>query len=521
MKIPDEPVLKTDDIQGDILAGFRKDHVRLVFVQFADAAVAELKKWLASFAAEVSTVRQVAGFNTVFRTMRDQMGREPDELSVLWRNISFTSQGLKKLIGPAEVAKFADAAFRNGAEARSTVIGDPSDGSAGDAMGWVIGSGQNVPDALVIIAADDKDDADAEAAKLQANIASFIACPAYVEKGQVRASDPGHEHFGYKDGISQPGVRGKKPDGSYFTPRFLDRTDPSFVYYAAPGQPLVWPGEFLLNLEKQKGNNTDPLDWRKMIDAPEWATNGSYLVFRRLQQDVQAFNDLVEQVHSTLIADAGFSKTPLELAGAMLVGRFKSGCPLMRSTTDNQALADDVYAANNFVFSEDTPTYLIPENPTVRPDGFPRATADPHGMRCPLGAHIRKVNPRDQETDFGDGYNNLQKRILRRGIPYGETDFDPMHPDRSDRGLLFMCYQASIVDQFEFLMQDWVNRSDHPEDQSGDDPLLSTRSARVFNACRPDTSMLPVNLRRAPIMATGAAYLFVPPISALRGRLTQ
>jgi Dyp-type peroxidase family len=521
MKIPDEPLLKIDDIQGDILAGFRKDHVRLVFFQFSDSTAAALKKWLASFASEISTARQVAGFNTLFRTMRDQLGREPEELSVLWRNVAFTSQGLKKLIGVTEVAKFVDAAFRNGAEARSTVIGDPSDGSPGDAAGWVIGSGQKIPDALVIIAADDRDDADAEAAKLQSEIAPFVAGPPHVEEGQVRSADPGHEHFGYKDGISQPGVRGKKPDGTYFTPRFLDTTDPNFPYYAAPGQPLVWPGEFLLNLEKQKGNNTDPLEWRKVVDAPEWATNGSYLVFRRLQQDVLAFNDLVEQVHSALIADASFSNTSLELAGAMLIGRFKSGCPLMRSTTDDQALADDVYAANNFLFAEDTPKYLIPKNTTVQPDAFPRATADPHGMRCPLGAHIRKINPRDQQTDFGDGYNNLQKRILRRGIPYGETDFDPARPDHSDRGLLFLCYQASIVDQFEFLMQDWVNRSDHPEDKSGDDPILSTRSGRVFNACRPDTSVLPISVARPPIVATGAAYLFVPPISALRGRLTQ
>jgi Dyp-type peroxidase family len=521
MKTPDEPVLKIDDIQGDILAGFRKDHVRLFFFRFADAAIPALKTWLVSFASEISNARQVAGFNTLYRSMRDQLRREPEELSVLWRNIGFTSQGLKKLVGESEVAKFADAAFRVGAEGRSTVIGDPSDGSPGNAGGWVIGSGQNVPDALVIIAADDEGDAENEATKLESQIAPFVSGAPYVEKGQVRTADRGHEHFGYKDGISQPGVRGKKSDGTYFTPRFLDSSDSNFPYYAAPGQPLVWPGEFLLNLEKQKGNNTDPLEWRKIIDAPEWATNGSYLVFRRLQQDVEAFNRLVDQVHTTLAADASFSQISPNIAGAMLIGRFKSGCPLMRSTDDDQSLADDVYAANNFIFAEDTPKYLIPENPTVQPDKYPGAAADRRGIRCPFGAHIRKVNPRDQETDFGDGYNNLQKRILRRGIPYGDTDFDPGHPDHSDRGLLFMCYQASIVNQFEFLMQDWVNRSDHPEDGSGDDPILSTRSARVFNACRPDSSVLPVTLQRAPIAATGAAYLFVPPISALKGRLAQ
>lgn len=513
--IVDEPILAIDDIQGDSIAGFRKDHVRLVFFQFTDSSTSSVKRWLSTYADKLATLRQVAGFNRVYKSMRLRMMREPVELSVLWRNIAFTSVGLQKLVGKAEVLKFVDTSFRAGAEELSTTVGDPSDGSPGDARNWVIGSGQKVPDGVVILAADIQDAVEQEAKTLCDEIASFTSSAPYVEVGEVRKTLPGHEHFGYKDGISQPGVRGKNPDGSYFTPRFLDPSDPHAPYFAAPGVALVWPGEFLLNQPKQKGDGTDPLEWKRTTDGPPWATNGSYLVFRRLQQNVAAFNDMVTSIHTVLSADPAFSAISLDLVGAMLVGRFTSGCPLMRSATDDVALAQNSYASNQFFFFSDTPEFVIPPNPVVSPDMFPMATADVHGERCPFGAHIRKVNPRDENTDHGPGNNNLQHRILRRGIPYG-SEFDPASPDNNDRGLLFLCYQASIVDQFQLLMHDWVNKDDAPRPDSGFDPIITPVAGGSFHAVRPDRTTLSVPLPKPVVTATGAAFLFAPPISAIK-----
>jgi Dyp-type peroxidase family len=450
--------------------------------------------------------------------MRLQMQREPVEMSVLWRNIAFTSIGLGKLVGPAEINKFADASFIAGAEALSTTIGDPSDGSPGDARNWIIGSRANIPDGLVILAADSKDLVDREATALCSQITSFSSTAPHVEIGETRRSDPGHEHFGYKDGISQPGIRGKNLDGSYFTTRYLDASDPHALYYAAPGQPLVWPGEFLLNQPKQKGANADPLQWKTTTDGPPWATNGSYLVFRRLRQDVAGFNATVTAVHAALSRDAAFSGISLDLVGAMLVGRFKSGCPIMRSVSDDTALANDVYASNQFFFFSDTPVFSILPNPIVLSDTFPSAKADLLGERCPLGAHIRKVNPRDENTDDGNGSNNLQHRILRRGIPYG-PEFDPASPDNSDRGLLFLCYQGSIVNQFQFLMQDWVNGNDAPRPTSGFDPVISPASRGTFYARRPDGTILSVALPAPVVSSTGSAFLFAPSISTIENLL--
>jgi Dyp-type peroxidase family len=517
--IVDEPLLAIDDVQGDILAGFRKDHVRLVFFQFAGGSVARVKQWLALFVQSLATTRQVAGYNAVYKAMRAQMQREPVEMSVLWRNISFTSAGLGKLVGMAEVQKFADASFIAGAESLSTTIGDPSDGSPGDARNWVIGSGAKVPDALVILAADSQDAVDSEARALCAQIGPFVMAAPHVEVGETRKTSPGHEHFGFKDGISQPGIRGKNPDGSYFMPRYLDASDPYAQYYSAPGVPLVWPGEFLLNQRKQKGANTDPLQWKMTIDGPPWVTNGSYLVFRRLRQDVAGFNAMVIAVHQTLSQDPAFSGISLELVGALIVGRFKSGCPVMRSLTDDRLLAQNTYASNQFFFFSDTPEFLIPPNPVVMPDIFPSAKADFLGERCPFGAHIRKVNPRDENTDEGDGSNNLQHRVLRRGIPYG-SEFDANAPDDEDRGLLFLGYQSSIVNQFQFLMQDWVNGNDAPKPTSGFDPVISPVSGRTFYVRRPDGTILSVALPKPVVTPTGGAFLFAPSISAIKERLT-
>jgi Dyp-type peroxidase family len=514
----DEPVLAIDDIQGDILAGFRKDHVRLVFFQFGAAAVKSVKEWLESYIPNLSTLRQVAGYNSVYKAMRLRMNREPVEMSVLWRNIAFTSTGLGKLIGQAEVNKFADESFVAGAESLSTTMGDPSDGSPGDARTWVTGSGANIPDAVVLIAADSRDALEREVDALTLRLAQFASAPPHIEIGEVRKSLPGHEHFGFKDGISQPGIRGKNPDGSYFTARYLDPTDPNASYFAAPGQPLVWPGEFLLNQPKQKGANTDPLQSKMTVDGPAWATNGSYLVFRRLRQNVNGFNAMAAAIHKALASDPAFARISLDLVGAMLVGRFRSGCPVIRSSTDNAKLAQNTYASNHFFFFSDTPTFSIPPNPIVAPDAFPPAKADLIGQRCPFGAHIRKVNPRDESTDVGDGSNNLQHRILRRGIPYG-PEFDPESPDDKDRGLLFLCYQASIVNQFQFLMQDWVNGSDAPKPASGLDPLISPITGGLFHAIRPDGTTISVALPAPVVTATGAAFLFVPPISAIKNRL--
>jgi Dyp-type peroxidase family len=141
---------------------------------------------------------------------------------------------------------------------------------------------------------------------------------------------------------------------------------------------------------------------------------------------------------------------------------------------------------------------------------------DVHGDRCPLAAHIRKVNPRAGPSDVSVP---LQKRLLRRGIPYGP--FVSENPSEDvDRGLLFLSYQCSIADQFEFLSTDWMNSPRRPAGSGGHDLVVGFEGAegrrRDFELPRPGGGPpFKVSTTEEWVVATGGEYLFAPSTAAL------
>lgn len=154
---------------------------------------------------------------------------------------------------------------------------------------------------------------------------------------------------------------------------------------------------------------------------------------------------------------------------------------------------------------------------TRPPDTLPPAVMDGDGQRCPLSGHVRKVNPRDEATDAGQGARTLRRRIIRRGVTYGPA-YSPRHR-KTDRGLLFLCYQASITDQFEFIWRQWSNAMNTPRGDAGLDPILSQNGndrpeARVTYFVQGE-KRAKVNIPQRFIINTGAAYLFAPSISAI------
>lgn len=176
---------------------------------------------------------------------------------------------------------------------------------------------------------------------------------------------------------------------------------------------------------------------------------GSYLVFQKLEQDVKLFKEkvirLAREVHSKKFTKKHSSRIVSEMegewVGAQMIGRFRDGTPI--------ALFDrpENCPTNNFDFSDDK-----------------------NGRKCPFHAHIRKTNPRNSVS-------NLEaKRIIRRGITYGKRNFDLSDWPSTGVGLLFMSYQASIVDQFEHIIKNWCGDKDFPKQNSGVDPLIG-RSA--------------------------------------------
>jgi Dyp-type peroxidase family len=341
----------------------------------------------------------------------------------------------------------------------------------------------------------------------------------FEQRGDTLPGDlRGHEHFGFKDGISQPGVRGKlsAAPGDYITPRYIAAGDDRRLYIAKPGQQLVWPGQFLLGEQRQSTE-----DQLNAIAAgsnfPNWAKRGSYLVVRRLQQDVPAFYSFVAR---------GAARTGIgrDKFAAMLVGRWPSGAPILRLPGgDNPALGDDDFANNHFIFDDDTRPSSLRPIPGYPGDTYPQAAADFLAQVCPHFAHIRKVHPRDTATEMGKPADTFTRMILRRGIPYGPQLVGVKKPTRkligADRGLMFLCYGASIEDQFEFLQRRWSNSASQPN-LGGFDPIIGQsgrRGSRIrFIDCPTPAGTFRIKMQDEWVTPTGGGYFFAPSISAIR-----
>jgi deferrochelatase/peroxidase EfeB len=341
------------DIQGNVIPGFNKDQVQLLFLRIDEPIAA--KRWIGRISESVATAREVWDFNQLFKRTKDRRGFEGAVKST-WINIAFSHRGLRKLVGD-EADRFTDKAFRR-AMKRSRA-------------NWVIGGRDSTVDIVLIVAADDPDDLNATMRRVKDDISapnretSGGVHVVFEQGGAARDGvTRGHEHFGWLDGVSQPGLRGRLSDAprDWLTPR--DSADPD---QGLPGQDLIWPGEFVfgypgqnprLRVEAEGPNSLSP-DGDENLVGPEWAKDGSYLVFRRLRQDVGAF-------HRFLYEEGRRHGVRPEALGARLVGRWPSGAPLVLAPiTDDPALGGDKQANNDFEFgpADDDEGRKVPAGP--------------------------------------------------------------------------------------------------------------------------------------------------------------
>jgi Dyp-type peroxidase family len=233
--------------------------------------------------------------------------------------------------------------------------------------------------------------------------------------------------------------------------------------------------------------------------APEWARNGSLLVYRRLQQDVKAFHEFLAAATQDLRRDGFDPDLTPERLGALLVGRWSSGWPVMRDNKTDRGATH--VGENHFGFTEAT-TAALPG------DAHPLNQQDPSGLICPFAAHIRKIQPRDDTTDIGPMERTFQKLLLRRGITFGPE----IDQTSAERGLLFVAFQSSIVEQFEFLMNEWVNDPNKPHANGGVDPILSTAKNATLQLSN-GTQSHSITVPGGWVVATGGEYMFAPGIS--------
>jgi Dyp-type peroxidase family len=520
----DEPLLEVEDIQGNILAGFNKDHQTLVALLIED--VGNAKRWLRRVHSIVASTAEVLAFNDLFRRLRSRRGMDPQGLAATWVNVAFSAAGLRKLMPAEEVDAIPDEAFQLGMLARAeAILHDPATpGAPGAPDTWRVGGPGNEADILLIVASDLPEE--------MANTVRWLLSPVdaadvvprvlYQEEGHSRVDLPGHEHFGFKDGVSQPAVRGRiaeNPD-VLLEPRLIAPNEPDAERLSRPGQPLLWPGLFVFGYPVQTREDGSSFDPGPV--SPEWLRNGSMLVFRRLLQDVAAFRRFVRQTAEEIALRPGFSWMTASILEAMFVGRWPSGAPLARSPLVDPGAGG--LSDNHFLW--ETPAHPLRLRPEAgQPAPIPGAPADIGGRICPHAAHVRKVNPRDQDTELGTSFDTLTRRILRRGIPFGAPLPDPAPAgDHGERGLLFLCYQRSIVDQFEVISQNWANNPETPK-PGGHDPIIgqstdATRRERTFEIKDRASPLSHATLiAQEWVITSGGGYFFAPSLTTLREKI--
>jgi Dyp-type peroxidase family len=457
------------DVQGTILRGYRVDHARHFILQITDAAGAR------AFIAHL-----VDGTGGVPRiTTAEIWTTKPD----CFVNISFTCQGLAALGVPESQLKTFDGAFQLGAT-HPTSAGNVGDVGESAPASWIggMGDGQKVHVVLNLWVHEDRAVRETVTAQLRA---AFAGCMTELSAHDADALPDNQVHFGYRDNIAQPTVDGAPP-------RKCEVPD--------GGQTVVPTGEFLLGYLNANSSTYS-------VQPPELSTNGSYAAFRILEQDVAGFEQLL-QTHA-----AGVGLDP-EMLAAKLCGRWRNGNPL-ELAPDAPGEVLPIHQLNDF-------TYL---NADVALD-------DTLGLRCPIGAHIRRNNPRDMRVVSTEAVNH---RIVRRAMPYGPA-YDPAHPDDTPRGLIGYFINASISNQFEFLQGQWDRTPNFVVSASGpggsdagnaafnitgEDVFLGVNDPSGSSFTLPALGRMGKNNKKITgfprtITTRGGAYCFLPSITGLR-----
>jgi Dyp-type peroxidase family len=456
--------LPFNEIQGDILRpyghGFPFGCYLLLRVRASGSAIAALS----TLASQVTTAAPW-----------DKDSKPPSTL-----NLAFSHAGLQALKVKQEWLDGFPDAFKQGMRARASILGDTEESSPDR---WHFGGPASDLHVLLTIYGQTSADLKTRVDQVLASVQSAGESLELAYRQDASLLPVGREHFGFMDGISQPSIQGSgevEPRGNG-TPRSSDGWEP------------LKTGEFLLGYANESGGGASP-------PAPgDIYKNGTFLAFRKLGQRVPEFRSYLHDAAKKTfnIEDTDTNRELIaakrELIAAKMVGRWRSGCPLSLSTDrDNPELALN----NDFRYKD-----------------------DPKGIKCPIGSHIRRMNPRDA-FDGTMEVNVKLHRISRRGLPYGTwlaSDTD----DGQDRGIVFIALCADLAHQFEFVQQQWANNGEFANlDESEKDPIIGGGDGPT-KFKMPQSVDGPKWLFKLPrfVLTRGGEYFFVPSITALRDLL--
>ncbi|MEO1049857.1 MAG: Dyp-type peroxidase [Bacteroidota bacterium] len=492
--------IEFEDIQGFVLSGYDDlmQSACYLLLQIKDAGNA--KSWMDSMASKIDNEG---------KGLSSSQSHEPNNRV----NLAFTPSGLKALGINEEVLKGFSSEFLDGLGKRSGQVGLTGDNAP---VHWRWGdhqaNGQQLHMVLLLFAADDQKLADLvthyEAGLQKAGLHLIKKLDTLC--GSKRPEDK--EHFGFRDGIAQPAIEGT--DGAKLT---------------TPGN-WIKPGEIILGYENENTPDLgptitpgpaipidkDPSDIlpRHLInnETKDFGRNGTYIVFKQFVQHVKPFWEFMTNAAEKEAGEESV-EAGIKLASKM-VGRWPSGVPLELSPDgDNVDLQEEDF------------------------DKFLYDTEDDQGSRCPFESHIRRTNPRNMLLkdkglvhDVETSVETMKRhRIIRRGRVYGEPLADSFSPhdylrkedDGVDRGLMFLCVNAHLDRQYEYMQKKWITPVDKSPLFSGADPICGNQDVDVSGqqgdfTYHEQSDDCCVKGMSNFTTVVGGAYLFMPGIRAIK-----
>ncbi|HEV2899809.1 MAG TPA: cytochrome P450 [Pseudaminobacter sp.] len=473
---PPVETLESGEIQSVFFSAFGSlEHARMLTLRIPEGQRrAKRKEWLEFIAARTSFGEGV-----------------PVERAMM---VAFGPEGLRRLglEGNPDhdpLSKFP-LAFRQGmgSAARSRILDDIGE-SAPDNWQW--GSPAKSVDAVVVCYAATPEALEADIVQLtrRAKTAGMVLVaqlPLAIRRNGKKAV----EQFGFVDGVSQPIVRGTPRASSTIAAQHLISAGEFLFGYRDehgfyPPTPTVRPSHDRSGvLPALRADNVSPED----AGLRDFGRNGSFLVVRQFEQHVDKFKE-----YCVVAAEEKDDPeiTPRWIA-AKMVGRWQDGTSLVRNPDGRPGRTPD----NDFTFGAE----------------------DPQGLRCPLGAHVRRSNPRDSLGEDHETQIRIGKRhrILRIGRTYEKEN-----GDKTEKGLLFMCLNAEIERQYEFMQQTWVSSASFHGLLAEKDPTIGAQVGEGrFSIPRWEGAVV---LKGIPSFVTtrGGGYFFLPSRAALLYLITR
>ena len=417
--------------------------------------------------------------------------------------VAFSRAGLERCGVPCDEGRQGlgamPSSFRLGMAERAAALGD-RDRADPERWRWSDGGGRPVHAMLALLGATES--ALRRSERLHLTLAAHFGL-SVIEQVDAAPLVHGHafDHFGFRDGLVQPAIVGTRRAARNSVARDQIAAGEFVIGYRDTlGQypPRIRlsdeydPANTLPDIEPDRSDRRFPR-FGMRATTPVWrdfGRNGSFIAVRELTQDVDGFArrtaDAARHVndHYRHLQASAAGPVDAEWVQAKLVGRWHSGAPLIGHPVDPGAIE------------------TIDHDMALGKD-------DPTGIQCPLGSHVRRVNPRDS-LEPGDAVEQQivnRHRLIRRGRSYRRGD---------ERGLFFVALCGDLERQFEFVQQSWIEAPGFHGLSNEPDPLVGRSHAAATFSIPVSGGTLQVPGLTNFVWPVGGGYFFLPSRSALR-----